>query len=174
ARENEGALPAWIALFERTLGETGSDPVTADDLRFYKLIAALRAPVPSLGSFVLSLPERLAMPAETLIFQRAKMEYHLLDALGVDMPSEARLLALSKTISARSDLADTAMLGRLETASLRQRKAETAVFAIHTIGARGLGRADPVSLASVVRAFSRVDMDREAKAFMIEALLSLP
>lgn len=174
ARSDQGTVAAWLTLLERHRAATvtAPDPASADALRAYKLIAALQSPAPSLQGAGTLLDQRLIPALGPALFDRAVLEYQLLDGLGQPVPLTARRVVRDHTILGREQLPDPAVLSGLEAASFTQRAGETVLYAVRAIGTTGLANANALTLETAVQSLARVGLEREARALAAEAILT--
>lgn len=117
-----------------------------------------------------TLAKRLSAPASPRALRQAYMELAVLQGLGLQVPQDARDAALARPASTLGNLPPPEVFSGLETASFRNRAAETVLHAATAFANAPLADAHPTTVTEVIKALGRVGLAREARALAVEAL----
>lgn len=162
----------WAAVLEAA--ETVPEALAAARIRL-----AIAAPSQSAAAEAGEALEWLAGEAErrgpqSPLHSRLAREAGVMDALGFELPPDVRFRYLQGPVSgAGFDPAD-ALLAGLEGAGANGRKGEAVLLALTALGAQGPGNSQPGAIVTAVAALNAADLEAEARALALEALLALP
>lgn len=117
------------------------------------------------------LEQRKPLPPERATRQAA-MLFGLLDALGDKVGTESWLRLMDGPTTVTATIPQPALWHAQRIAAEDLRFAETVLVGLVSIGAGGLGEADPTSLYRIVAALRLVGLDAEARALAVEAALA--
>lgn len=109
---------------------------------------------------------------ETRRLEKASLIYTLFEALDYRVPAADWIALLDGPLSTGASIPSAAALRGLRTASREARIGETVIYTLLVLGDTGPAGVSPQTLGEVVRALRAVNLEEDARAIAVEAVLA--